>query len=86
MIQPRGTAPKESAKIAVQLAAACNADLLMKGIISTAEIVKAVLDKNSGLRTGRVLSHIMVYEIPGYERVDILLAHDLEAANFWGNP
>ncbi|MFC2165584.1 bifunctional enoyl-CoA hydratase/phosphate acetyltransferase [Acidobacteriota bacterium] len=58
----------ESAKAAVKLVTSSQADLIMKGMISTAEIVKAVLKKSSGLRTDRILSHIMVYEIPGYRR------------------
>lgn len=65
----KGTTADESAKIAVKLVASSQADLVMKGMISTAGIVKAVLNKSSGLRTGKVLSHIMVYEIPGYNRL-----------------
>ena len=44
------------------------ADLLMKGKIKTSAIVKAVLDKENGLRTGRLLSQVIVFEVPGCNR------------------
>ncbi len=37
--------------------------------MSTADILRAVLDKEIGLRTGRVLSHVMLYELSGYHRL-----------------
>jgi len=65
----RGDDAQESAKISVELVASSQADLLMKGMVPTATLVKAVLNKSAGLRTGRVLSHVMAYEIPGYDRL-----------------
>ncbi|MEO0156605.1 MAG: phosphate acyltransferase [candidate division WOR-3 bacterium] len=44
-------------------------DFLMKGMISTSTFLKGVLDKEYGLRTGKVLSHIAVLEIPGYHKL-----------------
>lgn len=38
------------------------ADLLMKGMLHTAEILKAVLDKEKGLRVGSTISHIAIVE------------------------
>jgi len=61
-----------AARTAVRLVVSNRADLVMKGTVSTAEIVKAVLDKGAGLRTGRFLSHVMVYEIPGFKRFVIV--------------
>jgi phosphate butyryltransferase len=46
-----------------------DADVVMKGMIPTAEILKAVLDKESGLRSGQILSHIAAFEIGRYERL-----------------
>ncbi len=37
-------------------------DVLMKGHLRTDELLRAVLDKNAGLRTGRLLSDVMLYE------------------------
>lgn len=49
------------------------ANLVMKGMIGTAGIMKAVLDKEIGLRTGRLLSHVMVINAPGNaERVMVV--------------
>ncbi|MCP4547765.1 MAG: phosphate butyryltransferase [bacterium] len=45
------------------------ADLLMKGSVSTEKLLKAVLDREHGLRTGRVLSHVAVVEIDTYHKL-----------------
>lgn len=60
------------ARRAVELVSSGQADLLMKGLMSTADILRAVLDKEVGLRTGRVLSHVMLYEVSGYDRLFFL--------------
>ncbi|MEO0185534.1 MAG: phosphate acyltransferase [candidate division WOR-3 bacterium] len=44
-------------------------DFLMKGMISTSAFLKGVLDREYGLRTGKILSHIAVLEIPGYHKL-----------------
>ncbi|WP_010284538.1 phosphate butyryltransferase [Bacillus timonensis] len=48
------------------------ADVLMKGNIPTSTILKAVLNKEYGLRTGNVLSHVAVFEVPDYDRYVIV--------------
>jgi phosphate butyryltransferase len=45
------------------------ANVLMKGHISTAVILKAVLNPDFGLRTGSVLSHVAAFEINGFDRL-----------------
>ncbi|MBN2601957.1 MAG: phosphate butyryltransferase [Candidatus Marinimicrobia bacterium] len=45
------------------------ADILMKGHISTPILMKAVLDRETGLRKGSVLSHVAVAEIPTYPKM-----------------
>lgn len=45
------------------------ADLLMKGLLQTAEILRAVLDKEKGLREGSTLSHIAILEATGFDRL-----------------
>ena len=37
----------------------------MKGLISTKDFLRSVLDKEVGLRTGRVLTHVGVFEVKG---------------------
>jgi phosphate butyryltransferase len=46
-----------------------NADILMKGLVSTGPLLKAVLDKENGLRKGGTLSHIAFYETPYYHKL-----------------
>jgi len=54
---------------AVELVSGGKADILMKGLINTSTFMKAVLDKNVGLRTGNLLSHLAVFEIPGEKKL-----------------
>jgi len=44
-------------------------DFLMKGMLSTSSFLKGVLDKDSGLRTGKILSHVAVISIPKYHKL-----------------
>ena len=44
-------------------------DFLMKGMISTSAFLKGVLNREWGLRTGKILSHIAVLEVPGYPKL-----------------
>jgi phosphate butyryltransferase len=62
----------DSAALAVKAVFQKEADVLMKGNLPTNFILKAVLNKEFGLRTGNVLSHVAFFEIPGYERFTIV--------------
>jgi len=66
--------PEEDAAIrnAIALVREGRAGMLMKGRISTAKLIRAVLDKDSGLRTGRVLSQVIAFHAPGFDRLMIL--------------
>lgn len=46
-----------------------NADILMKGLVSTGMLVKAILDKESGLLRGSLLSHLAFFETPHYHKI-----------------
>lgn len=59
----------EACRMAVQLVAAGQAQIVMKGLVDTAIILKAVLDKEIGLRTNNVLSHVAVAAVDGYDRL-----------------
>lgn len=50
----------QSAAAAVALVRAGKADILMKGLLQTADLLRAVLNKENGLRTGGTLSHVAV--------------------------
>ena len=45
------------------------ADLLMKGNIDTATLLKAVMDRQNGLRSNKYLTHVAVIESPNYNRL-----------------
>jgi phosphate butyryltransferase len=57
----------EAAGTAVGLAADGQADLVMKGYLHTDDFLRAVLRKENGLRTGVLMSHVFVAELPGRE-------------------
>ena len=59
----------KAARIAVDMVSSRRADILMKGQIQTATLLKVVLDKDIGLRTKRVLSHVSVVEISHYHKL-----------------
>lgn len=54
---------------AVELVSSGKAHLVMKGLVDTSVILKAVLNEEIGLRTGNVLSHVAVFDIEGYDRL-----------------
>lgn len=58
-----------AAKTAVSLVSSGKADFVMKGLLDTSILLKAVLDKEIGLRTDRQLSHVMVYQVPAYHKL-----------------
>ena len=60
---------EECAETAVKLVSSGEADFVMKGLLDTSVILKAVLNKEWGLRTDSSLSHVMVYEVPSYDKL-----------------
>lgn len=58
-----------AARRAVSMAAEGNADFLMKGLIPTADLMRAVLDWEKGLRTSQLISHIEILELPAYGKL-----------------
>lgn len=63
---------EESAKIAVELVSSKKADFVMKGLLDTAVLLKSVLNKDYGLRTDSLLSHVMIYELESYHKLLLL--------------
>ncbi|OQX52356.1 MAG: phosphate butyryltransferase [Candidatus Cloacimonas sp. 4484_209] len=60
----------KAGKKAVLMVRQKRADILMKGLISTADYMKLVLDKDEGLlQQGKILSHIAVLESPNYPKL-----------------
>ena len=61
--------PALAAKRAVEFAANGEVQILMKGLVSTADFLRAVLNKEVGLRTNDLLCHIGVFELPSYHKL-----------------
>lgn len=59
----------EAALKAVSLVHEGKADMYMKGLIDTKSFLKSVLDKEVGLRTGKPLSHVCVFEVKGIDHL-----------------
>lgn len=75
---------EEAAFSAVKAVRDKKAGVLMKGNLSTSIILKAILNKENGLRSGKILSHVAVFEVPDYKKWILLtdaamnIAPDLE--------
>ena len=54
---------------AVELVRQGQAELLMKGSLHTDELLGAVIAKDTGLRTGRRISHVFIMDVPTYHKV-----------------
>jgi phosphate acetyltransferase len=57
---------------AVELVRQGQAELLMKGSLHTDELLGAVVARETGLRTGRRISHVFIMDIPTYHKVLIV--------------
>ncbi len=60
---------KLAAKKAVELVVDGKADMVMKGLIGTSDFLRAVLNKEKGLRTGSLMSHVAVFDTPKIDRL-----------------
>jgi phosphate butyryltransferase len=59
----------EAAYRAVAMVHAGEADLVMNGRALPVELMKAALDKDKGLRIGKVISDVSIFEIPDIDRL-----------------
>ena len=64
-----GDSDEECAAIAVELIRDGRADFLQKGYMQTSTILKAVVNKQTGIGTGGIISHTAFIEIPGYHKL-----------------
>ena len=68
-----GSAPaqgeEEAVAVAVRAVKDGGAQVLMKGLVNTSIYMRGILNKEHGLRTGRLLSMMAVYEAPGYHKL-----------------
>ncbi|TIH20144.1 bifunctional enoyl-CoA hydratase/phosphate acetyltransferase [Marinifilum sp. JC120] len=62
----------EAVAIAVALFKENKADLIMKGLVSTSVVLKAILNKQTGVPTKGIISHVSVFEAPAGQRLVLL--------------
>jgi phosphate butyryltransferase len=60
---------EKSVETAVKMVSSKQADILMKGKIGSATLLRCVLNKEWGLRTGNLLSHFALFEVETYKKV-----------------
>jgi phosphate butyryltransferase len=61
--------PVQSATKTMQIVTSGEAKVAVKGQLPTSLFLRAALDRDAGLRTGRLISHVGIFEIPGFERI-----------------
>ncbi len=59
----------KSCELAIELIRKGEASILMKGLVHTAPLLKAVLDMDNGLRKNELLSHAAIFEVPSYHKL-----------------
>lgn len=59
----------EACATAVSLVRTGEAQAVMKGLVDTSVFLRAVLDKETGIRSASVLSHVGVFEVPNFDRL-----------------
>lgn len=64
--------PEEAAYLAAKAVSDREADIIMKGLVDTKILLKAVLNKELGLRGDTLLSHVMIYEMKSYHKLILL--------------
>jgi phosphate butyryltransferase len=95
------TDPDECVKKAVESIHQGKADLILKGKITTSQLMKGVLDKQCGLQTGSILSDVFIFETkerltlmtdggivlyPGVKEKVALINNAVAVAHSLGNP
>lgn len=61
--------PVEAANESVKLISKGRGDILLKGSLHTDILLSAVLNKEWGLRTGKMLSHVLIIKVPAYHKL-----------------
>jgi phosphate butyryltransferase len=59
----------KSVEMAVKMLSSKQGDILMKGKVGSSSLLKCVLNKEWGLRTGNLLSHIALFEVETYHKL-----------------
>ena len=70
LVEARGEA--EGAAATVQVVASGRAQILLKGFLDSSVLFRAVLDRDAGLRNGCTVSHTVVMDVPGFDKLYLL--------------
>lgn len=54
---------------AAEIVSSGKAQIMMKGMVTSANFLRGVLNKEKGLRSGSLLSHVYIHQIEGYDRI-----------------
>lgn len=65
----KASTPLEAVTLSVKMVHDGKADVLMKGKVGTSDMLGCVLNKEYGLRTGRLLSHFAYFEVETYHKL-----------------
>lgn len=60
---------EKAVELSVKMVSSNKADVLMKGKVGTSTLLKCVLNKEWGLRTGKLLSHFALFEVKTYHKL-----------------
>ena len=59
----------EAAKKAVELIREGKGDFLMKGKMQTSDLLRQVVNKETGLQVGKIMSHVGLFQVPNYHKL-----------------
>ena len=82
VVQAQGE--RACAERAVALIRGGQGDLLIKGMLQTGTLLKAVVDRERGIRRSQVMSHVAILDVPSYHKLlfitdgGMVVAPDLE--------
>lgn len=63
---------KTSIRRAAEIVRDKEASMIMKGKATSADMYRVLLDKEMGMRTGRLLSQVLVFKVPGFDRLMLM--------------
>jgi phosphate butyryltransferase len=64
--------PAKAVQRAIDVVRAGEASALMKGLIDTSKLLKAILDKEAGLKASDLLTHVMLVGVPTYPKIMLI--------------
>lgn len=63
---------RQAAKKSISMICNGEANFIMKGKLQTADLLKEVVNKETGLQKGRVMSHVAILELPSYPKLLVI--------------